>query len=178
MSIHHQLVINTTENVKAKTTLEREAQSQGVAIKGYHTNNRIFNTSNFMEDLLKKQQKIWFSGSGASHQNVSVERAIKTIATMAKTMLMHAALIWPEGTFSTDIWPMEMDYVLCIYTWTPDMQSVLSAIEIFSRSRFDSVSETFSNCHVWGCPAYVLEPKLQKTGLNITKWAPRILRWG
>ena len=54
MRIKYQVAINATENVKAKITFEREAQSQGVAIKGYHTDNGIFNTSEFMEDLLKK----------------------------------------------------------------------------------------------------------------------------
>ena len=65
MSIRHQVDINDTETVKAKLTLEREAQSQGVAIKGYQTDNEIFNVSEFMEELLKKQQKIRFSGAGA-----------------------------------------------------------------------------------------------------------------
>ena len=54
MRIKYQVAINATENVKAKITFEREAQSQGVAIKGYHTDNGIFNTSEFMKDLLKK----------------------------------------------------------------------------------------------------------------------------
>ena len=52
------------------------------------------------------------------------------------------------------------------------MQSRLSAIGIWSRSRFEPVSETLSNCHGWGCPTYVLEPKLQKPGVKIPKWAP------
>ena len=52
----------------------------------------------------------------------------------------------------------------------------LSAIEIWSSSRFEPVSETLSNCHVWGCPAYFLEPKLQKPGVKIPKWAPRSRR--
>ena len=34
VSNKHQVAINDTENVKAKLTFEREAQSQGVAIKG------------------------------------------------------------------------------------------------------------------------------------------------
>ena len=38
-------------------------------INVYYNDNEIFNTSKFMEDLLKKQQKLRFSGSGASHQN-------------------------------------------------------------------------------------------------------------
>ena len=62
--IKHQVAINATENVKAKTTFEREAQSQGVVIKGYHTDYGIFNSSEFMEEMLKNQKKISFSGAG------------------------------------------------------------------------------------------------------------------
>ena len=54
VSIKHQVAINTTETVKEKPTFEREAQSQGVVIKGYHTDNGIFNYSKFMGELLKK----------------------------------------------------------------------------------------------------------------------------
>ena len=71
VSIKHQVAINATETFKAKLTFEREAQSQGVVIKVYHTNNRIFNSSEFMDELLKNQKKIRFSGAGASHQNGS-----------------------------------------------------------------------------------------------------------
>ena len=119
--IKHKLAINATETVKAKLTFEREAQSQGVVIKGYHTDNGIFNASEFMEELLKKQQKIRFSGAGASHQNGSAERAIKMVVTMASTMMMHTALRSPEDTLSTDIWSMAMDYAVWVYNWIPDI---------------------------------------------------------
>ena len=176
VSIKHQVAINTTETVKAKLTFEREAQSQGVAIKGYHTDNVIFNSSELMEDLLKKQQHITFSLAVTSHQNGAAERAIKTVVTMERTMLMQATLICPEDTLYTDLWPTAMDYAVWVYNLTPDMQSGLSAIEIWSSSRFEPVSETLSNCHVWVCPTYVLEPKFQKPGVKIPKWAPRSLR--
>ena len=52
VSIKYQVDINATENVKAKLTFEMKAQSQGVVIKGYHTNNGIFDASEFMEELL------------------------------------------------------------------------------------------------------------------------------
>ena len=68
VSIKHQVAINATETIKAKITFEREAQSQGVAIKGYHTDNGIFNSSEFMEGMLKKQKKIRFSGAGSSYR--------------------------------------------------------------------------------------------------------------
>ena len=73
MRIKHQVAINDTETVKAKLTFEREDKIQGVIINVYHAD--IFNTSNFMEKLLKKQQKLKFSGAVASHQNGAGSRA-------------------------------------------------------------------------------------------------------
>ena len=74
---------------------------------------------------------------------------------------------------SNDIWITAMDYSVWVYNWILDIQSGLSVIEIWSRSRFDTVSETRTNCHVWVCPTYVLEPKLQNPGVNIPKRFPR-----
>ena len=56
------------------------------------------------------------------------------------------------------------------------MQSGLSDIEIWSRSRFEPMSETLRNFHVRGFPTYILEKQLQKPGVNITKWDPRSQR--
>ena len=125
---------------------------------------------------LKKQQNISFSDAGASHQNVAAERATNTVVTMSRTMLIHAAIIYPEDTLYTDLWPMEMDYYVWVYNQIPNMQSGLSAIEIWSSSRFETVSETLTNCHVWCCPTYVLEPNLQIPVVNIPKWDPRSRR--
>ena len=50
-----------------------------------------------MKELLKKQQKKRFSWSGALHQDRAEERAIKTVITMESTLLIHDALIFPEG---------------------------------------------------------------------------------
>ena len=71
-------------------------------INVYHTDNGIFNTSNFMEDLLKKQQKIRFSGASASHQNGASERVIKTVENMASAILMKAWMIFHKDTSSID----------------------------------------------------------------------------
>ena len=73
LSIKHQVAIKATETVKAKLTFEREDKSQEVMIKVYHTDT--FNTSKFMEKLLKNQKKLRFSAAGASHQNEAVSRA-------------------------------------------------------------------------------------------------------
>ena len=113
-----------------------------------------------MEELFKKHQKIRFSGAGASHQNGSTERATKTVVTMARTMFMHTLIIFTEDKFSTDIWPVAMYYTVWVFNWIPDIQSGLSAIKIWSRSRFEPLSETHCKYHVWGFPIYVLEPKV------------------
>ena len=115
MRIKHQVAINATETVKAKLTFEREAQSQGMVIKEYHTDNGIFNASEFMEEMLKKQQQIRFSGAVNSHQNGASERAIKTVVNMERTTLMQAALRCYEKKSSTDLWPMAMDYAVWVY---------------------------------------------------------------
>ena len=43
------MYIKDTETVKATLTFDREAQSQGVVSKVYHTDNEIFNASYFIE---------------------------------------------------------------------------------------------------------------------------------
>ena len=73
MRIKHQVAKNGTENANGKLTFDGESQSQGVAIKGYHTDIGIFDASKFMEERLKKQQKIRFSGASASYQNGAPE---------------------------------------------------------------------------------------------------------
>ena len=151
MIIKHQVAINATETIEAKLTFDMESQIHGVGINRYHTDNGVFNVSEFMEDLFKKQQTIRFSGAGTSHLNGAAKCAINTVVTMERTTLMHAALRCPEDTFYTDLWPMEMGYAAWVYNWIPDMQSRLSDNGIWSRSRFELVSYTLSNCHVWGC---------------------------
>ena len=71
--------------------------------------------------MLKNQQNITLSGAGASHQNGAAERAIKTVVTMARTMLMHAELGCPEDILSTDLCQMAINYAVWVYNRTPDM---------------------------------------------------------
>ena len=69
-------------------------------INVYHTDNVIFNTSKFMEELLKKQLKIKFSETSASRHNGTAERAIKTVVTIESAILMQAWMICHKDTLS------------------------------------------------------------------------------
>ena len=108
------MAINSTENVKAKLTFDREDNIQGLMINVYHIDNGIFNTSKFMDELSKKQQNIRFSGASISHQNWSAELAIKTVFTMASAILMQAWVICHKDTLSINFWTTEMDYAVWI----------------------------------------------------------------
>ena len=127
MRIKHHVYINTTETLKAKLTFDKKDKSQGVFINVYHTNNGIFNTSKFMEDLLKKNHNIRFSGSSISHQNGAAERAIKKWVTLASSILMQAWLICRKDTLSIDfgqrkwtiIYGSEVGSLLCSMVYKP-----------------------------------------------------------
>ena len=71
-------------------------------INVHHTENEILNTSKFMEELLKKQQKLRFSGAGAPHQNGAAERAIKIVVDMASAILMQDCIICHKDTLCID----------------------------------------------------------------------------
>ena len=126
-----------------------------------------------MQELLKNDQTLSLSGVGAAHQNGVAERAIKTVVSIARTMMLHAAMRSPEGTISAELWPMAMDHATWIYNQIPKYDTGLSPQQHWTQSTFDDVKTTLGNLHVWGCPTYVLEPKLQKPGVKIPKWAPR-----
>ena len=53
---------------------------------------------------------------------------------------MNPVITCNEDTLSTDLWPIAMDYAVWVYNMILDIQSGLSAIEICSKSRFDTVS--------------------------------------
>ena len=171
--LHHQESLSASESIKSMLKLEREAAESGVRIQSLHTDNGTFSSTEFMAYLASKRQAVTFSGVGAAHQNAVAERAIQTITYMARTMLIHAAMRSPSDTITANHWPMAMDYAAWVYNNLPKQDTGLSPNDLWSRSKYTPIQETLARSHVWGAPTYVLEPKLQKSGIKIPKWAPR-----
>eukprot|EP00957_Ditylum_brightwellii_P037285 2822475-Ditylum_brightwellii.AAC.1 len=71
---------------------------------------------------------------------------------------------------------MAMDYVAWVYNQMPAKENSLSPNDIWSRFKYPRLKDTLGRTHVWGAPAYVLDPKLQKPGVKIPKWAARSRR--
>ena len=172
--LEHQVSLNASDSIMAKDNFERMAQEVGVSIDSYHTDNGIFKSRKYVEALRKQDQTIRYSGVGAKWQNGAAEGAIRIVVSKARTMMIHAALHWPDAEDPT-LWPMALTHAAYLYNHTPNPQTGQSPMEIFTQTVSDGLA--LRNTHTWGCPAYVLELRLTEAGGKIPKWQPRSWRW-
>eukprot|EP00957_Ditylum_brightwellii_P158156 12038084-Ditylum_brightwellii.AAC.1 len=63
-----------------------------------------------------------------------------------------------------------LQYAVDLWNNVPDIQSRLSTIDKFSGTVNDHTC--LLSAHMWGCFAYVLDPKLQD-GKKLSKWSPQ-----
>ena len=163
------------ETVRAKLKYEREARQYNVFVKSYRSDNGVFTATEFQAELMKSEQPLTLSGVGAHHQNSVAERAIRTVVTRARALLLHAMLRWPDVT-TLDLWPMAMQHAELLVNQIPKQATGYTPLQLFSRdigtSKIDTLLEALP---VWGCPTYVLNPTLQD-GKKLPKWQPRSRR--
>ena len=167
--VENQVSLGTEETLKAKHKFENEALRHGIPILGYRADNGVYKSAAFRDDLDKHSQSIQFSGVGAHHHNGIAERAIQTISSSARAMLIHAMIHWPEET-SLDLWPFAIQYAVFLYNRMPKEDSGLSPIEVFYNTKSDH--QELRSAKVFGCPSYVLDPRIQD-GNKLPRWNPR-----
>ena len=142
----------------------------GVTVQAYQADNGIFAACAFVNNIESSLQNIKLSGVGAHHQNGIAERAIQSILSKAQTILMHAAIRWPSMV-EMNLWPMAVDYAVYHHNHMPcPSVGMLAPIDLLLKTQ--SARTHFHDMHVWGCPCYVLDPKLQD-GHKLPKWKPR-----
>ena len=166
-------VVNFTagEALRAKRSFEREMESMGVTVLSYHTDNGVFKAMEFQDELIKMGQGLTFSGVGAHHQNAVAERAIGSVVSMARTMMLHAKLRWPKAV-STKLWPMALKHAQHLINHVPNHNNVCP-LDLVLKTTVPRAA--LKNLHVWGCLSFVLEPKLQDGG-TIPKFDPKSRR--
>eukprot|EP00977_Amphora_coffeiformis_P019172 scaffold6982_cov86-Amphora_coffeaeformis.AAC.2 len=149
---------------------EREAALCGFSIKKYRTDNGIFTSKDYRQALAEGQSATR-SAVGAHHQNGVAEANIGRVQRMARAMLLHLRLHWPDE-FSPDLWPFALDYAVYIYNHVPrkGKAGAPSPIEFFCGAKVGC--RPLRRLRVFGCPPYVLDPRLQD-GKKIPKWEPR-----
>jgi hypothetical protein len=72
-------------------------------------------------------------------------------------MILHSSMRWKDGT-DASIWPVAVTYATHIYNTTP--KNGVSPMEIFTGSTIPR--HRLMDAHVCGCPAYILDPKVQQ----------------
>ena len=169
----HQVSLRTVDTIKSKHVWEHWARQCGVPIKHYHSDNGVFDSKDFKHDVQLRNQSISFSGVGAHHQNSVAKRSIRTVVELARTMMIHSAMHWPEQT-DNNMWPFAMDHAIYIYNHTTNMRTGLSPIKVFTNTRYD-YTKLLQRLHVWGAPRFVLDPTLQDRK-KLPKREPRFRR--
>ena len=94
--LDHQVSLTSAETIKTKRKFENFAKECGVKVLVYRADNQPFASDEFKEEISKNNQTITFSGVGAHHQNGVAERAIGTVTRLARAMLLHHVIMWPD----------------------------------------------------------------------------------
>ena len=81
--VEHQVTLNASDTINAKTSFKRIAHDFGVTIGEYHTDNGVYKSKAFVEEILHSKQRIQFSGVGAKRQNGAAKGAIRIVVSRA-----------------------------------------------------------------------------------------------
>ena len=95
------------ETLLAKSSFERQANDGGVSIESYRADNGRFADAGFQKAVKDANQSIPFCAVGAHHQNGLVERRIKELTLISRTLLLHAKRHWPDY-ITTMMWPFAL----------------------------------------------------------------------
>ena len=167
---HPQASLSAADTLRGKQIIEQEAHDIGRRIESYHSDNGIFAQSEFKDHCQHQKQKLSFCGVGAHHQNGIAEINIKTVCGLARANLIHLMLMWPERC-NVNLWTLAINYAVWIFNRLPkESLGGLSPDEMWSGVRSDHAD--LRRAHVFGCPVYVLDPRLQN-GDQIPKWDSR-----
>ena len=172
--VENQISLGASETVLSKQSFEEWLWELAcVEVEHYRSDNGVFIAEEFREACKDKQQSQSFSGVGAKHQNARAERAIQTIMYMARTSMLHVALHWSEnGVDNLALWPFAVKHAVWLYNRLPNRVTGLTPLELLTSSKADH--RDLLRAHVWGCPTFVLDARLQD-GKKIPKWNTRSL---
>lgn len=85
--------------------------------------------------------------------------------------MIHTVLHYPNSKLKfIYLWPLAMSYAIWCYNKIPANGTGWSLEELWSCTK--SPKSGLPRAHVFGCPVYVLDPKLQD-GSKIPKWKSR-----
>ena len=163
--------------VLAKMKFERFAAEHSVRIRHYHADNGVYKSNLWMKHCEARGQTSSFCGVSAHQQNPVAENLNRRATEMARTLLLTAQLCWNDlaamGNFDLrDYWTFALEYSFELLSRIPLRSQQYSPIDVFTGQKMNTNLNDF---HTWGCPAYVLDPRLAG-GKKIPRWLPRSKR--
>jgi len=162
--------LNSHETIAGKEAFEQFCSDHGVIAQSYLSDNgTAFDCAAFEAHLKQFHQTVRHSGVGAHHSNGIAERTIGTVLSIARAMLHHAAIHWPDVA-DPELWPLAVLHAVHILNRIPRDDTGRSPLELFSRKTWPS--SKFQDFHVWGCPVYVLDSTVS-SGNKLPRWCPR-----
>ena len=171
--VKHQVLMNTHETIDSKESFESHCRDFGIVVSQYLSDNgSAFTSQSYKAHLQTFAQISNYAGVGAHHHNGVAERSIQTVMSIARTMLLHSAIHWPDVA-DASLWPLAVDHAVRLHNYMPNPATGISPHDLFSKSRWSQVN--FQHFHVWGCPVYVLD-KTISDGKKLPRWKPRSTR--
>ena len=171
--VAEQVHLNTHETIESKTKFEAHCRDFGVIPQSYLSDNgSSFTSADYRVHLENFAQVTQLAGVGAHHHNGVAERSIQTVMSIARTMMLHAAIHWSEVA-DARLWPLAVQHAALLYNQMPNESTGLSPHDIFTKTRWPH--SKFQDFHVWGCPVYVLD-KTIADGKKLPRWDSRSKR--
>jgi hypothetical protein len=162
--------LSLDETLLEKSSFERHANDGGVSINSYQADNGRFADAGFQKALKDANQKITYCAVGAHHQNGIVERKIKELTLISRTLLLHAKRHWLDY-ITTMLWPFalkEAAFRLNQLSLRSNGRSCEATFFNIKKDLFD-----MSTLHIFGSPCFVLDSRLQPGIAGPPKWEPR-----
>ena len=171
--VAEQVHLNTHETIESKTKFEQHCRDFGVLPQSYLSDNgSSFTSADYRIHLENFTQVTQLAGVGAHHHNGVAERSIQTVMSIARTMMLHAAIHWSEVA-DARLWPLAVQHAALLYNQMPNESTGLSPHDLFTKTRWPH--SKFQDFHVWGCPVYVLD-KTIADGKKLPRWDSRSKR--
>ena len=158
----------TKETVEAKRQYEAFGKRYGRVLCHIHSDDGTFKAKDFKIAAEDSNVKQSFSGVGAHWQNGIAERSIGAVTSLARSMLSHSMRRWPD-VIDESFWTFAVRQACNILNMMPRSRKAMSNWELFTGEKPPLSPSDF---HVFGCPVYVLDARLQDSK-KLPKWHNR-----
>ena len=132
--VEFQRHLNTHKTLAATAEFEWMCLDAGVIPQEYLSDNgSAFTSKEYMTHLRQFSQISRFAGVGAHHHNGVAEHVIQTIMSIARTMMLHAAIHWPDMA-DPSLWPMAVQHAVFLHNHVPSPSTGLCPHDLFFKT--------------------------------------------